>query len=100
MDLLTVPGTAQCQQFYRQTEQWVLANYTGSYAAVRPEWSKGWGYSGTAAWADPAIIATTIPAAYRAGQPSGDTWDTALATLDRYDPARIYTNTFLDTLLP
>ena len=39
MDLLTIPGTPQSQQFYRETEQWVLSNYTGSYAAVRPEWS-------------------------------------------------------------
>ena len=100
MDVLTVPGTPQSQQFYRETEQWVLANYTGSYAAVRPEWSKGWGYSGTAGWSDPTILGTTIPNAYRAGQAVGDNWDTALATLDRYDPARIYSNTFLDGFMP
>jgi hypothetical protein len=100
MDVLTVPGTPRSQQFYRETEQWVLSNYTGSYAAVRPEWSKGWGYSGTAGWSDPTILGTTIPNAYRAGQAVGDNWDTALATLDRYDPARIYSNTFLDGFLP
>ncbi|MFC1411687.1 cholesterol oxidase substrate-binding domain-containing protein [Streptacidiphilus sp. N1-12] len=100
MDLLTIPGTPQSQQFYRETEQWVLGNYTGSYAAVRPEWSKGWAYSGTAAWADPTILGSTIPAAYRAGQPSGSNWDTALSILDRYDPNRVYSNSFLDGLLP
>jgi hypothetical protein len=100
MDLLTVPGTPQSQTFYRETEQWVLSNYSGSYATVRAEWSKGWAYSGTAAWADPTMLGSTIPASYRAGQPAGANWDTALATLDRYDPGRIYSNPFLDTLLP
>ena len=100
MDLLTIPGTPQSQQFYRETEQWVLSNYTGGYAAVRPEWSKGWAYSGSAAWADSTILGTTIPAAYRTGQPSGSNWDTALSILDRYDPGRIYSNTFLDGLMP
>lgn len=99
MDLLTIPGTPQSQQFYRETEQWVLGNYTGNYAAVRPEWSKGWAYSGTAAWADPTIINSTIPNAFRTGQASGANWDAALAILDRYDPNRIYSNTFLDGLM-
>ncbi|MEY9872936.1 FAD/FMN-containing dehydrogenase [Streptacidiphilus sp. MAP12-33] len=100
MDLLTIPGTPQSQQFYRETEQWVLSNYTGSYAAVRAEWSKGWAYSGTACWADPTVLGSTIPGSFRAGQPSTANWDTALATLDRYDPGRIFSNSFLDTLLP
>lgn len=100
MDLLTVPGTPQSQKFYRETEQWALSNYTGSYAAVRAEWSKGWAYSGSAAWADPTVLGTTIPDSYRIGQARDDNWDTALATLNRYDPGRIYSNPFLDTLLP
>ncbi|MEZ0070026.1 FAD/FMN-containing dehydrogenase [Streptacidiphilus sp. MAP12-20] len=100
MDLLTIPGTPQSQKFYRETEQWALANYTGSYATVRAEWSKGWAYSGSAAWADPAVLGSTIPASFRAGQPGSANWDTALATLNRYDPGRIYSNSFLDTLLP
>jgi FAD/FMN-containing dehydrogenase len=34
------------------------------------------------------------------GQPSGDNWDTAKATLNKYDPHRIFSNPFLDTFLP
>ncbi|MEY9939331.1 cholesterol oxidase substrate-binding domain-containing protein [Streptacidiphilus sp. MAP5-3] len=100
MDLLTVPGTQQSEQLYRQTEQWALSHYTGSYAAVRAEWSKGWAYSGTAAWADPTVLGTTIPNSFRTGQPTDANWDTALATLDKYDPGRIYSTAFTDTLLP
>ncbi|ADP80486.1 cholesterol oxidase substrate-binding domain-containing protein [Pseudofrankia inefficax] len=100
LDILTVPGTPYANQFYREVEAWVFSNYSGSYAAARPEWSKGWGYTNSAAWADPTMIGTTIPNALRAGQPAGDTWDTALATLDTYDPSRIFSSPLLDTLAP
>jgi FAD/FMN-containing dehydrogenase len=98
LDVLTVPGTPGAAAFYRELEQWVLGNYTGSYATVRPEWSKGWGYTSTAAWADPAVLGTAIPAAYSAGQPASSTWDTARAGLTALDPHRVFGNAFLDTL--
>ena len=100
LDVLTIPGTARSDQFYHELETWILGNYSGSYAMVRPEWSKGWAYTNSSAWADPTILTSTIPNAYRAGQAAGDDWDAALATLDAYDPHRIFTNVFLDTLLP
>ncbi|HKY13948.1 MAG TPA: cholesterol oxidase substrate-binding domain-containing protein [Microthrixaceae bacterium] len=100
LDVLTVPGTPDANQFYRELEQWVYANYSGTYAAVRPEWSKGWGYSTSAAWSDPTQLSTTVPNAYRAGLPAGDNWDTARSALNTLDPHRIFTNSFLDTLVP
>ena len=100
IDVLTIFGTPDSIAFYREMEQWVLGNYTGSYAAVRPEWSKGWGYGPTAAWSDPTLLGTTYPAAFRAGQPANDNWDTARATLNAHDPHRIFSNPFIDTLLP
>jgi FAD/FMN-containing dehydrogenase len=100
LDILTVPGTPYANQFYREVEQWVYTNYSGSYAMARPEWSKGWGYSNSAAWADPTQLSTTVPNSYRTGLPATDNWDTAKATLNSYDPHRVFTNPFLDTLLP
>ena len=100
LDVLTIPGTPQSDQFYRDLEKWIFGNYSGSYATVRPEWSKGWAYTVNAAWADPTVLTSTIPNAYRAGQAAGDNWDAAIAALDAYDPHHIFTNTFLDTLLP
>lgn len=100
LDVLTIPGTPRAEEFYRDLEQWVYANYSGGYAAVRPEWSKGWGYTATAAWADPAVLGSRIPDAYRAGQPASATWDTARAGLAALDPHRVFSNPFLDTLLP
>jgi FAD/FMN-containing dehydrogenase len=99
-DILTIPGTPTADQFYRDTEQWMISNYSGSYAAVRPEWSKGWGYTTTAAWSDPTMLATTIPNAYRTGQAVGDNWDTALAILDEYDPYRVFSSPLLNILAP
>lgn len=98
-DILTMPGTPYSDQFYRTVEQWMFTQYVGSYAAVRPEWSKGWAYTDSAAWSDPSMLSTTIPNAIRAGQPVGDNWDTALATLDSYDPYKVFSNAFLTSFM-
>lgn len=100
VDILTIPGTPYAAAFYREMEQWIFSNYSGSYATVRPEWSKGWGYSSSAAWSDATMIGTTVPAAIDAGQAAGTKFADARAALDAYDPSRIFSNSFLDTLLP
>jgi len=96
LDILTFPGTPDSNRFYGELETWIYANYSGSYAAVRVEWSKGWGYSAEAAWANPAVVGTLVPDSFRAGP--DPTWDWALQTLDAYDPARVFSNDFLDVL--
>lgn len=40
----------------------MLASYTGSYATLCPEWSKGWGYTYSAAWQDDTIPGAVQPA--------------------------------------
>ena len=97
-DVLTLPTTPGLGAFYRDLEQFLFANYSGSYAAVRPEWSKGWAFTAAGAWSDPTVIGSTIPATFRAGP--DPTWDSALAALDALDPHRIFTNEFLSTLAP
>jgi hypothetical protein len=44
------------------------------------------------------MLTRTVPDIYRAASLHG--WDWAVATLNAYDPYRIFTNAFLDTLLP
>jgi FAD/FMN-containing dehydrogenase len=100
LDILTIPGTPYSNQFYREVESWIFSNYTGSYASARVEWSKGWGYTNSAAWADSTVIGTTVPNSLRAGQPAGDNFDTAVATLNAYDPHRVFSSPLLDALLP
>jgi FAD/FMN-containing dehydrogenase len=100
IDALTIPGTPYADEFYTQLEAWMLANYTGSYGAVRFEWSKGWAYTASGGWSNTTMLDTTIPAMYTTGQASGDGWSNALATLDSYDPARVFASPFHDLLMP
>jgi FAD/FMN-containing dehydrogenase len=98
LDLLSLPTTPDLGAFCRDLEQFLFTNYSGAYAAVRPEWSKGWAFTASGAWTDAEVIGTTIPATFRAGP--DPTWDDTLATLDALDPARVFGNAFLDTLVP
>ncbi len=99
IDMLTIPGTPASNSFYQAMEQWIFSHYTGSYATVRPEWSKGWAFSSSGAWTNTAMLTSTIPAAINAGQ-AQDNFHVASAAFDTYDPHRVFSNTFLDTLLP
>ena len=42
-DILTMPGTPYADQFYRDIEQWMFGNYTGSYAAGTTRMVQGMG---------------------------------------------------------
>lgn len=99
MDLLTTPGGPGTQRFYRDLEQWAMAHFNDDRWALRMEWAKCWGFSGTAPWADKDVLGGYVPDSYRAGQSPGDNWDTGVATLDSLDPHRVFTNKFLDELL-
>lgn len=95
LDVLTIPGTPYAQQFYHEIETWLFNQYGD---AVRPEWSKGWAYTDAAAWTNATVLTSTIPRAYQIGQSIADDWSWAVATLDAYDPHRIFSNDFLDRL--
>jgi FAD/FMN-containing dehydrogenase len=100
LNVLCIPNTPGMWAFYREMEQWMTANFSGAYATFRPEWSKGWAFTAEGPYKDPDAIRTAIPDRYRAGLPTGDNWDSALATYNTLDPARIFSNTFMDQILP
>jgi hypothetical protein len=100
LNALTFPGTPGENSFKTELEDWVLGNYTGDYAGVRVEWAKGWGYTGRGAWTRASILGSAIPGSLSTGQRPGDDWEQALATLEGYDPGRIFSNPFLDWLMP
>ncbi|WP_394837918.1 FAD-binding protein [Pendulispora rubella] len=99
INMLTIPKMPHANEFYAEMERWMWTNFSGSYASVRPEWSKGWAHTDTGAWTNQAVLSSAIPDTFRAGQARGDDWDTALTILDGYDPHRIFANPFLDSLL-
>lgn len=98
LDMGTLPVTAGFSAFYADMEAWIWSNYTGSYACVRPEWSKAWACTSTGPWTNATILGSTIPAAVSAGQASDDGWSTAVSILTSYDPNSVFSSPFLDTL--
>jgi hypothetical protein len=94
MDVVTFPTAPGAAAFLREIEQFIFTRYPGA----RVEWSKGWAYSATGAWTDPAVTAQTVPDSFRTGP--DPTWDSARDTFAACDPYRLVTNPFLDQLLP
>jgi FAD/FMN-containing dehydrogenase len=92
MNILTFPGTPYADQFYMEMEAWARRNFA-SYGSPRQEWTKGWAYTRAGAWTDAAALSRTIPAGF-------EHWDWALRTFNTLDPHRIFSNPFLDRLLP
>ena len=100
LDVLTLPGTPDALEFYAGLEQFLLTEFDGTNARLRPEWSKGWAYGPDGAWTDPAFLSGTIPAAVQDGRAQGDGWQGALAMYEALDPDGLFRNAFLDTLMP
>ena len=99
IDMLTIPGTPTSNTFYQAMETWAFSHYTGSYATIRPEWSKGWAYTSAGPWTNTAMLTSTIPAGVNAGQ-AQQNFQVATAAFDACDPHRVFSNSFLNTLLP
>lgn len=100
MNVVSIPGTAGLPAFFREMEQWMVNRYSGDYATFRSEWSKGWAFDDQGGYRDPGFLGETVPAMYREGLASDEGWDAALAAFDRHDPHRVFSNDFLDRLLP
>lgn len=98
-DILTFPGSPWADKFYSELEAWAFATWSGAYAAVRPEWSKGWAYTPAGAYTSRALLSRAIPDAYRAGRRRRDNWDWAVAVLNRCDPHRVFSNDFLESFM-
>lgn len=100
LNVLGVPGTPGMFAFYREMEQWMRQRYNGEDSTFRPEWSKGWAFGPDLPYTDEAIISRGLPETYREGVPAEDNWDSARAVFNRLDPHRVFSNSFIDTLLP
>jgi hypothetical protein len=71
---------------------------------VRPEWTKTYAYTPNGAygggWTSTALLTGTFPNTFRIGYRIGSNWDAAVSMLNGYDPHRIFSNPYLDTLMP
>lgn len=97
-DVLCVPFTEYLEEAMNLLEQFILDEFNGVYASVRPEWAKGWAYTNESTWTDTDFIRKFIPSTFPSTTAT-DGWNWAVATLDAYDPHRIFTNSFIDDLL-
>ncbi|MFZ2526686.1 MAG: cholesterol oxidase substrate-binding domain-containing protein [Rhodococcus sp. (in: high G+C Gram-positive bacteria)] len=100
LNVLGVPGTPGMFAFYREMEQWMRQRYAGGDSTFRPEWSKGWAFGPDLPYTDESAITGTLPDTYRQGVPSNENWDSARKVFNRLDPHRVYSNSFMDRLLP
>ncbi|RVW07990.1 FAD-binding protein [Prescottella agglutinans] len=99
LNVLGVPGTPGMFEFYREMEQWMRGHYNNNAATFRPEWSKGWAF-GPNPYTDDNIVRNGMRATYMEGVQNVHNWDTANARYNELDPHRIYSNEFMDKLLP
>jgi hypothetical protein len=76
---------------FRELELWAYSYYP-SYAGIRAEWSKGWGYTDQAPWQNSEMVSRTIPMTY------GNAWWRAVMTFNKYDPFGIYSSPLLDIM--
>ncbi len=97
LDVLTFPGTPSAWQFFAELENWMITTWHKRWPGrLRPEWSKGWAYTADGPWKNPTVI-DWVHNVYNSAA-DDLTFDWAERTLAKYDSARIFTNSFLDTL--
>ncbi|MDR0218152.1 MAG: FAD-binding protein [Enterobacteriaceae bacterium] len=99
LDVLTLAGTDNSIEFYRELEQWLFKEFNGNYASARVEWSKGWAYSENTGWDDEEVLKKIIPKSFTDGLPDDNNWVSAVTLLNKYDPHHIFRSPFLDRLL-
>lgn len=97
IDVLTLPGTANANAFFREFEVWLLQRFSGSAGRPMPEWSKGWAYTGDGPWTD-ADYLEKVRQLFTVGRADDDTWRFEVETLQKYDGHNLYTNPFLARL--
>lgn len=97
-DVANIPNTPYLSEALAKLEAFLIDEYDGTYASVRPEWSKGWAYTDQSGWSNSTFIRQFIPSTFP-GTTDSDGWNWAVQTLDKYDPDRIFTNPLLTSLL-
>lgn len=94
IDVLTFIDTRENWPFFKEVEDWLLANYGGR--TTRGEWSKGWGYTRTGAWTN-ADYLSNLPATFAGTQNS---YQAGIQTLDKYDPDRLFSAPIHEAIFP
>lgn len=78
-------------QFMRRFEAFYFNTFNGTDGLARVEWSKSWGYQDDGPFLNSAMLTEIIPSRY-------DDWSCAVRVLEKYDPDRLFSNSFLDSI--
>lgn len=97
-DILTLPGTPNAAPFYTEIEQWMSQHYQGD-SLMRPEWSKGWGYTNNKAWDSQSYFDQEIPRVHAHGQPEELTIRSVTQIFKKYDPYALFTSPLIEKIL-
>ena len=76
----------------------MLEIFKGNLARVRPEWSKGWGYTHEGPWTNKEFLAYTRNT-FSEERAEDDNWNWVVETLQKYDRMNIFTSRLNETLL-
>nr|WP_246279648.1 cholesterol oxidase substrate-binding domain-containing protein [Psychromicrobium silvestre] len=91
LDLVTLPDTPHSNEFYSELENY-FSRLPANQGLARPEWAKRFAHTAAGAWTDTAAMQGEIPASF-------PEWDWAVATLNKYDPHRLFSNPLINQLL-
>ncbi|ODM98015.1 putative L-gulonolactone oxidase 4 [Orchesella cincta] len=80
-------------QFMKRFEEFYYDTFNGEPGLARPEWSKSWAYTDEGPFTNTNMLEKIIPARF------GSDWEWAVSVLNKYDPERVFSNSFLDNSL-
>ncbi|KAB8031803.1 cholesterol oxidase substrate-binding domain-containing protein [Fluviispira multicolorata] len=98
LNILTFPGTPYSNEFYMNIEQWIFANYSEPYAAVRVEWSKGWAFERNSVWKNKLFIENQISKSFYSEIAPVSDLELASAIYQKYDPYHIFSSPLIESL--
>lgn len=79
-------------EFIKELEPWIYANFQGDYALIRPLWSTEWVKESGSFKGHVGEFKELVKDSY------GPAWNQAIRILDFYDPFKIFYNPFFDSL--
>ena len=97
-NLMTIHGTPYCNEFNTELERWLLDTFNGTFARVRPEWSKTWGFTHEGPYTNQEFLQHTRNS-YSEEREDDDNWNWAVETLQKYDRKNIFISPLSESLL-
>ncbi|CAL8110088.1 unnamed protein product [Orchesella dallaii] len=93
MNTFTHRNNSLGSQFMKRFEEFYYDTFNGEIGLARPEWSKSWAYTDEGPFTNTKMLKEIIPSRF------GSDWEWAKSILNKYDPERVFSNSFLEDSL-